>query len=146
VVTRAWSDPSLLASPVFSTYVFLPFLPRLDRASFPLLAHSHPAISQLNDPKCGASNAQSFTSNTDGPNGAMSFLNCGIDNGGWSPPFIHINELVAADLGTAIGSGHSPFGACRDYVDRFYAIGGEFGIPPIRTSFIGLVLLTRACS
>lgn len=62
----------------------------------------------------------------------------GLDNGGWTPPFIHVNELIAADLSTVISRGNSPFEPCKPYVDRFYAIGSEFGIPPIRSFFFSL--------
>ena len=61
-----------------------------------------------------------------GPNGNIDWLNCGINDGGWRPPFVRISDLIAADLSTAIKDKNSPFKACNDYVGLFEKYGGEF--------------------
>ncbi|KAF9454021.1 glycoside hydrolase family 23 protein [Macrolepiota fuliginosa MF-IS2] len=81
--------------------------------------------------KCGSSDAVSATTKTSGPNGSIDFLNCGIDGGGWNPPFIHINDVVVKSLSEAIKSSSSPFHACAPFVSIFNKYGGQFGVPPI---------------
>ncbi|KAF5351642.1 hypothetical protein D9756_007546 [Leucocoprinus leucothites] len=81
--------------------------------------------------KCGSSHAVAKTTKTSGPNGSIQFLNCGIDGGGWNPPYINIKDVVVKSLSESIDSGHSPFKACSKYVKYFNKYGDQFGIPPI---------------
>ena len=71
------------------------------------------------------------TTKTSGPNGSIDWLNCGINAGGWSPPFIHIENVITQSLSSALNSGSSPFKACAPYVWLFEKYGGQFNIPPI---------------
>lgn len=81
--------------------------------------------------KCGGSGAVASTTKTDGPNGSIDFLNCGINGGGWTPPVIHIKDVVVKPLSEAIKSPSSPFHACAPYVSFFNQYGDQYGIPPI---------------
>lgn len=81
--------------------------------------------------KCGSSHATATTTKTSGPNGSIDFLNCGINAGGWTPPSIHINDVIVKPLSEAIKSPGSPFRACAPFVSLFNKYGGQFGIPPI---------------
>lgn len=64
---------------------------------------------------------------TSGPNGAITWLNCGLDGSGWNPPYIQVSDLISADLGQSISTGNSPFNACSDYVDMFYQYAEQNG-------------------
>ena len=61
-----------------------------------------------------------------GPNGNIDWLNCGINNGGWNPPYVQISDLITQDLATALNSGNSPFTACSAFIDQFYQYGQQF--------------------
>ncbi|TFK44405.1 lysozyme-like domain-containing protein [Crucibulum laeve] len=80
---------------------------------------------------CGSIGASKKTSHTAGPNGSIEWLNCGIDSGGWNPPYIRIENVVAQSLSGAINSGSSPFTACKNFVGTFEKYGNQYGIPPI---------------
>jgi len=80
---------------------------------------------------CGAIGATKTTSKTSGPNGSMDWLNCGLNGGGWNPPFVKITDLITEDLATALKSPNSPFQACKAYISLFEQYGKEFSIPPI---------------
>ncbi|KAL1728083.1 glycoside hydrolase family 23 protein [Schizophyllum commune] len=71
------------------------------------------------------------SSATAGPNGRIEWLNCGLNDGGWHPPFVTINDVVTVDLNEAIQKPDSPFKACQDFVWAFQQYGNENGIPPI---------------
>jgi len=71
------------------------------------------------------------TTQTSGPNGSIDWLNCGINAGGWNPPFIRIENVITQSLSSALNSGSSPFKACAPYVWIFEKYGGQFNIPPI---------------
>lgn len=62
-----------------------------------------------------------------GPNGNIDWLNCGIDQDGWQPPPIHVKDVIAQDLGTALDTSSSPFHACKAYISQFQQYAGEFG-------------------
>jgi hypothetical protein len=80
---------------------------------------------------CGKIGATSQTTTTSGPNGSIDWLNCGLTEGGWNPPFIRVTDVIAVPLSTAISSGKGPFLACSKYVHLFEQYGGQYGIPPI---------------
>ncbi|KAI0066097.1 hypothetical protein BV25DRAFT_1820969 [Artomyces pyxidatus] len=78
---------------------------------------------------CGNIGATEHVTATSGPNGNIDWLNCGIDNGGWNPPFVHISQLKHAELSDAR---HTAFSACTDeIIAKFEQYGGELGIPSI---------------
>ncbi|ETW80578.1 glycoside hydrolase family 23 protein [Heterobasidion irregulare TC 32-1] len=81
--------------------------------------------------KCGDIGATKDITAVSGPNGNIDWLNCGLNDGGWRPPFVHISDLIAADLSTAIKDKSSPFKACSEYIGLFEKYGGEFNVPPI---------------
>ncbi|GLB37621.1 putative transglycosylase SLT domain [Lyophyllum shimeji] len=80
---------------------------------------------------CGNIGATRQTTRTSGPNGSIDWLNCGLMEGGWNPPYIRVEDVVAVPLSTAVNSGKGPFLACSKYVHLFEQYGGQFGIPPI---------------
>ena len=62
-----------------------------------------------------------------GPNGAESFLNCGVEGSGWTPPPVTVGDLIAMDLATALKAPNTPFKNCAPYVSLFEQYGGQFG-------------------
>lgn len=77
-----------------------------------------------------SSHAEESTATT-GPNGSIEWLNCGVDDVGWNPPVVHVDDLKYVDLDTALQSGNSPFKACSTYVNLFKKHGKANGLPPI---------------
>ncbi|THU95412.1 hypothetical protein K435DRAFT_755958 [Dendrothele bispora CBS 962.96] len=80
---------------------------------------------------CGTGDSTFDITSVSGPNGNIDFLNCGINAGGWNPPFITINDIKVTDLAEALKKDDSPFKACGEFVDQFYRYGGQYNIPPI---------------
>ncbi|KDQ53458.1 glycoside hydrolase family 23 protein [Jaapia argillacea MUCL 33604] len=68
---------------------------------------------------------------TSGPNGNIDWLNCGINNGGWNPPFVKVSDIIAQYLPDAIKVNGSPFQACQKFVSTFEKYGQQFGVPSI---------------
>lgn len=64
---------------------------------------------------------------TDGPNGNIDWMNCGLYDGGWNPPHVTVNDVITVDLGAALGDSNTPFKACGPYIDLFYKYAGEHG-------------------
>ncbi|KAG6898181.1 hypothetical protein C0992_004168 [Termitomyces sp. T32_za158] len=71
------------------------------------------------------------TTRTTGPNGSIDWLNCGLNGGGWNPPYVQIDDLVFVDLSAAINSGKGAFLPCKPFVQYFYKYGQKYNIPPI---------------
>lgn len=74
-------------------------------------------------------NSGSFTeqvTQTTGPNGAIDWMNCGVNGGGWTPPFVHVTDLITVDLNVAISQG-GPFTACSSFVWAFVQFGNQYG-------------------
>lgn len=88
-------------------------------------------IIQVQSSNCGNSGATRTTTTTSGPNGSIDWLNCGVNAGGWNPPFIRIENVITQSLSSALNSGSSPFKACAPYIWIFEKYGGQFNIPPI---------------
>ncbi|KAL1742473.1 lysozyme-like domain-containing protein [Schizophyllum fasciatum] len=80
---------------------------------------------------CGNIGATKQVSATTGPNGNIDWLNCGVNNGGWNPPFVTIHDIVAKDLSAAVKSSGTPFAACAAFTWMFEKYGNEHSIPPI---------------
>ncbi|KAF8578719.1 glycoside hydrolase family 23 protein [Ramaria rubella] len=80
---------------------------------------------------------EQVTSNA-GPNGSEDWLNCGINDSGWRPPYVRINDLIMEDLNQAMSPSNSPFKTCSPYVSFFYQYGKENGIPPIMLAAFAL--------
>lgn len=67
--------------------------------------------------QCGPSDATA-----ENPNGSESWLNCGIDAGGWNPPHVTLADLKYKTL-TADG----PFAPCAPYIGKFEQYGNQYG-------------------
>jgi hypothetical protein len=80
---------------------------------------------------CGPIGATSQVTTVSGPNGHIDWLNCGITDGGWSPPFVKVSDIITVDLATAVQDPNSPFTACTPYVELFETYAGQHGYPPI---------------
>ncbi|WVO18409.1 hypothetical protein L204_106126 [Cryptococcus depauperatus] len=75
----------------------------------------------ITDPTCGYSNADEHS-----PNGAEDWLNCGINNGGWTPPHVTVDQLITKDL-----SGDGIFAPCSAYIDKFNQYASQYGVKGI---------------
>jgi hypothetical protein len=64
-------------------------------------------------------------------------MNCGINDGGWRPPKITVDEIVFEDLSSAVEDHNSPFHACTKFVPIFNKYGDQFGRKKI-ISFVDL--------
>ena len=67
---------------------------------------------------CGSSDSQ--------PNGSEDWLNCGLNNGGWNPPYVACSDLVAVDLDAS-----GVFSPCSQYIDLFNQFGNQYNVHPI---------------
>jgi hypothetical protein len=81
---------------------------------------------------CGDANADA-----NNPNGQSWWLNCGLDNSGWNPPKITLDELVYVDL-SSLDLGNSIYAPCRDYVGYFNTYGAMHNLPPIMIAAIAM--------
>ena len=61
-----------------------------------------------------------------GPNGDIDWLNCGVNEGGWQPPYVTANDLITKNLAAAIQTPDSPFKACAPFLDMFEQYANEF--------------------
>ncbi|CAD6582735.1 MAG: hypothetical protein TREMPRED_003374 [Tremellales sp. Tagirdzhanova-0007] len=77
-------------------------------------------------PTAGASGLLSITDNADEPNGTEDWLNCGINGGGWTPPMVRVDQLIASDL-----DANAAFAPCASYIDKFNQYGGQYNVHPI---------------
>ncbi|KAJ7508100.1 glycoside hydrolase family 23 protein [Mycena galericulata] len=77
--------------------------------------------------RCGPRGATHATTNTTGPNGSIDWINCG----GWSPPYLSVDQTVAVNLSDALQSSNSVFTACSQFVGLFQTSGETYGIPAI---------------
>jgi len=84
-----------------------------------------------NNTSCGPSGATRNITATSGPNGDIDWINCGIADGGWNPPFVHVSDIVTVDLFSALKDSSSPFQACTSYISIFEKYGSQFKVPPI---------------
>ncbi|WWD21715.1 hypothetical protein CI109_106202 [Kwoniella shandongensis] len=78
-------------------------------------------VLSITDPTCGWCGA-----NDDQPNGAIGWLNCGLDAGGWTPPHVTVDQLIAAEL-----SSDGVFSPCASYIDKFNQYADQFGLKGI---------------
>ncbi|WVQ75836.1 hypothetical protein IAR50_005469 [Cryptococcus sp. DSM 104548] len=76
---------------------------------------------QITDGTCGYSNSDS-----DSPNGAEDWLNCGLTSGGWTPPMVTVDQLIAVEL-----SADGIFSSCADYIDKFNTYGAQYNVKPV---------------
>jgi hypothetical protein len=71
------------------------------------------------------------TTATGGPNGSMDWLNCGVEDDGWAPPEMSVDEVKVVDLDKALEDPKTPYKACAKYVSIFKQAGEDNNIPPI---------------
>jgi len=89
--------------------------------------------------RCGDNGASHVLTSTAGPNGAIDWLNCRIDNdGGWSPPYVGVKDLIAMDLSDALKDDNSPFQACEPYMWAFEQYAGQYNVPAILVASFAL--------
>lgn len=62
-----------------------------------------------------------------GPNGNIDFLNCGLTSGGWTPPLLHITDIVTVKLSQVAYNPGSAFSPCQDFVPIFEKYGQQYG-------------------
>ncbi|KAH0827542.1 glycoside hydrolase family 23 protein [Lanmaoa asiatica] len=78
---------------------------------------------------CGPSGATTQITALSGPNGNIDFLNCGLTSGGWTPPLIHVNDIVSVELSQVAYNPGSAFSACKEFVPLFEKYGWQYGVP-----------------
>ncbi|KZT57200.1 glycoside hydrolase family 23 protein [Calocera cornea HHB12733] len=100
---------------------------------------SSPTINIPNTASCSGPDPSLQVTNSGGPNGLESWMNCGISSsGGWNPPFVGIDDVVTVDLDTAMSTVGTPFAACSAWTGVFQSVGDQYGIPPIILASIAL--------
>ncbi|PCH36436.1 glycoside hydrolase family 23 protein [Wolfiporia cocos MD-104 SS10] len=87
---------------------------------------------------CGPIGATRDVTPTSGPNGNIDWLNCGVSDGGWSPPYVTLKDIITQDLASALQIPGSPFTACAPYVALFELYAGQHGIPAILVAAIAM--------
>ncbi|KAH9931064.1 lysozyme-like protein [Epithele typhae] len=87
---------------------------------------------------CGGTGAQKKITGTKGPNGDIEFFNCGVNDGGWKPPMITVDQIVTVELSDALKDNNSPFKACSKYIDTFYKYASQHGLPAILIASIAM--------
>jgi hypothetical protein len=87
---------------------------------------------------CGPINAESRPSKTSGPNGSIFWLNCGIEDAGWKPPYFTIDQVIAKELDEVLSMQGNPYEHCQPYLDAFYQSGARHGIRPILLAAIAM--------
>ncbi|PWN49125.1 hypothetical protein IE53DRAFT_370029 [Violaceomyces palustris] len=75
----------------------------------------------LTSNNCGSSGATESL-----PNGQQWFLNCGIDQGGWKPPTVKLDQLKIADPDEAVKGAFKP---CKDLVWAFKQASQTHNVP-----------------
>ncbi|KAI0341952.1 lysozyme-like protein [Trametopsis cervina] len=94
---------------------------------------------QVVSSRCGPSGATEQITATSGPNGSEDWLNFGVETAaGWNPPELKITDIVAKDLGDVLKQPNNVFTNCAPYVDDFYQVGAQTGLPPILLASIAM--------
>lgn len=61
-----------------------------------------------------------------GPNGAISWMTCGINSTGWTPSFATVSDIITADLSSALQESSSPFQACNSFLSIIEKYSAQF--------------------
>ncbi|KAG8713892.1 hypothetical protein FRC08_012675 [Ceratobasidium sp. 394] len=85
---------------------------------------------------CGSIGAVAKTVKDAGPNGAEGWLNCGIEGGGWNPPFIQVHDLKYKNLDDEFANPNSIFKNCKQYRNHIYDASGKYDLLPIMIASI----------
>ncbi|KDQ21417.1 glycoside hydrolase family 23 protein [Botryobasidium botryosum FD-172 SS1] len=80
---------------------------------------------------CAGIGATINVTTTTGPNGAIDWLNCGVDSDGWNPAYVTVDDIVTKDLATVLAQDNSAFAPCAPYLDLFNKYSKQYGIPTI---------------
>jgi len=97
----------------------------------PAVALSSSGLITVSSKNCGHNGATEQVTPTTGPNGDLDWLNCGINAGGWTPPFVQISDIKTKSLSAAVQEAGTPFQACTAYVSLFEQYGAQHGYPGI---------------
>jgi len=81
---------------------------------------------------CGDIGASVTITPISGPNGAISWLTCGINStSGWTPSFASVQDIITADLASVLSKGNTPFARCNDYLDIIETYAAQYEVPAI---------------
>jgi soluble lytic murein transglycosylase-like protein len=77
--------------------------------------------------------------NANSPNGQQWWLNCGLDSGGWNPPFLQMDQVKYVDY-----SHSSFFEPCAPYFDIMKAAGATYNVPV--TFIAAIAMMESTCN
>lgn len=83
------------------------------------------------DARCGPIGATINATKISGPNGSQSWLSCGLNSTGWSPPKFSVKDIIVKDLNSTLQTPNSPFARCQQFFPYFYKYGQMYNVPPI---------------
>ncbi|QRV96574.1 hypothetical protein RhiJN_24592 [Ceratobasidium sp. AG-Ba] len=96
------------------------------------LPNSNVVLAVVADSTCGPIGATLNATTTAGPNGAQSWLSCGLNStSGWNPPHFTLKDIIVKDLDAAANMTNSPFARCQPYFPYFKKYGAMYNVPPI---------------
>ncbi|GAA5994421.1 uncharacterized protein JCM10292_002055 [Rhodotorula paludigena] len=87
-------------------------------------------LMSFSDDGCGDSGAREESSEDGGPNGAQSWLNCGLSKENPEGKWIKVSQIKTLTLEEALAKG-SLYEPCKPHIKLFEKYGEEYGIPPI---------------
>ncbi|GAA5979148.1 hypothetical protein JCM11641_008441 [Rhodosporidiobolus odoratus] len=100
----------------------------------------------VSDDTCGDSGAVDEPVEGGGPNGAQSWLNCGLSkdkpDSKWTPPHIEISALKSVELDKALQL--DIFSACKEFEDGFQAASDKNGIPAVM--LVAIAMTESSCN
>jgi len=70
------------------------------------------------------------------PNGQQWWFNCGINEGGWNPPFLTMDQVKYVDFET-----NEFFAPCQPYKEIMKAAAAKYNIPP---TFIAAIAMQES--
>jgi hypothetical protein len=70
------------------------------------------------------------------PNGQQWWFNCGIDEGGWNPPFLTMDQVKYVDYQT-----NAFFEPCKEYFHIFQAASAKYSVP---ATFIAAIAMQES--
>jgi hypothetical protein len=100
-----------------------------------LLGSATSIAAQTNPEAQGACSPTTGGADACGPNGSEAWLNTGVDDDGWNPPFLDINNLTHIDLSEYYNGVGQP---CQQYDQYFQSSGSTYGIDPAILAFIAM--------
>jgi len=73
-----------------------------------------------------------------GPNGKQDWFNCGLNDGGWTPPMIKLEQLVFMPLADALKLKNNQFSGCESLLSIFQEVSQSTGVPDIMLASIAM--------